>query len=85
MVGWTGSDVIFQAVETTVIKGPQKVSGGSQHHPPLGQVPTLRQPGKQRKLDMVQRLKKVEHLGHEKKETLSFKSPITIRYLLLLI
>lgn len=67
MVGWTGSDVIFQAVETTVIKGPQKVSGCSQHHPPLGQVPTLRQPGKQRKLDMVQRLKKVEHLGHGKK------------------
>lgn len=67
MVGWAGSDVIFQAVETTVIKGPQKVSGCSQHHPPLSQVPTLCQPGKQRKLDVVQRLKKVEHLGYEKK------------------
>lgn len=66
VVGRTGSYVTLQAVEVTVIQGPQQVSGCSQHHSPLSQVPTLCQPRKERQLDMVQRLKQVEHLGHEK-------------------
>lgn len=62
VVGWMGSDVIFQAVETTVIERLQKVSGCSQHHPTVSQVPVLRQPREKCAMDVVERLKQVEHL-----------------------
>lgn len=57
-----GSDVIFQAVQTTVIQRPEKVPGCSQHHPPVSEVPVLSQPREKCQLDVVQRLKEVEHL-----------------------
>lgn len=57
-----GSDVIFQAVEMTVIQRPEKVPGCSQHHPPVSHVPVLSQPREKCQLDVVQRLKEVEHL-----------------------
>lgn len=72
VVGWMGSDVIFQAVETTVIQRPEEVSGCSQHHPPVTQVPVLSQPREKCQLDVIQRLKEVKHLG-EKTQVLRSK------------
>lgn len=66
VVGRTRSYVTLQTVEVTVVQGPQQVSGCSQHHPSLSQIPTLCQPRKQRELDVVQRLKQVEDLRYEK-------------------
>lgn len=66
VVGRTRSYVTLQTIKVTVVQRPKQVSGCSQHYPPLSQVPTLRQPRKQRQLDVVQRLKQVEDLGFEK-------------------
>lgn len=63
MVGRPGPDVLLHAVELTVVEGPQQVSGGAQHHPPLRQVPALPCPGQRCQLDVVQRLEQVEDLG----------------------
>lgn len=73
-----GPDVIFQAVETTVIQRPEEVSSCSQHHPPVSQVPVLSQPREKCQLDVVQRLKEVEHLEKKETQVLQTNSPFSI-------
>lgn len=63
VVGRTGSNVALQTAELTMKQGAQQVSGRPQHHPSLHRVPAQGQTGKQRQLDVVQRLKQVEDLG----------------------
>jgi hypothetical protein len=65
-------DVVLQKVEVTVVKAPQEVAAGTQHHPPVSGALTLGEAGDERVLDEVDGLEQVdiqvlvEELAHKR-------------------